>query len=165
MKGIAIKTIAASLVALVGASFIAVGSAGAYPTLGVCQYDAQTNMNNCSFSNPDGIQSVFISVTTDEGIEVMVNESYDCESPVFVEWENLGPTYHFDVEACPPDPAVPDPDPLPLGTRPEPPPPIGDLKARSAPSVTPDGQTAVIGGLKSAPAETGIVVGLILLAP
>jgi hypothetical protein len=131
MKGLVIKGIAIGLAALVAASVMAAGPASAYPTLGVCQYDAKANLNSCSYSNPDGIKSVFISLATDDGIVVVVNETYDCESPVFVQWENLGPTHHYEVEACPPDPAVPDPEPLPVGTLPEPPEPprgFGDLK-------------------------------------
>jgi hypothetical protein len=141
MNGLAMKGLAGGLVALVAAAGIAVGGAGAWPTLGVCQYDAESNMTSCSFSNPDGIKSVFISMDTDDGIVVVVNETYDCETPVFVQYERLGPAHHYEVEACPPDPAVPDPEDPPLGSLPVPPEPpriIGDLKLPPAPGAPHD---------------------------
>jgi hypothetical protein len=119
MKAFGIKGLVVGLAAMFAASFLAPGAADAWPTLGVCQYDAVTNMESCSYSNPDGIKSVFISLDTEDGIVVVVNETYDCETPVFVQWENLGPAHHYEVVACPPDPAVPDPDPLPVGTLPD----------------------------------------------
>ena len=137
MKNLIIRGLASSLVAMVAASVMTVGAANAYPTIGVCQYDAVTNITNCSYSNPDGIKSVFISLSTDEGIVVVVNETYDCESPVFVQWENLGPTHHYEVEACPPDPATPDPDPFPIGVRPLPPRIIDGFKQPAIPGPAP----------------------------
>ena len=119
MKGFGIRGLAGGVVAMFAAAVLAPGAVDAWPTLGVCQYDAVTNVTSCSYSNPDGIKSVFISLDTDDGIVVVVNETYDCESPVFVQWENLGPAHHYEVVACPPDPAVPEPDPLPVGTLPD----------------------------------------------
>jgi hypothetical protein len=136
MKGLFTRGLVGGLAVVAAASAFMVGPANAWPTLGVCQYVAETNMNECSYINPDGIKSVFISLDTDDGILVVVNETYDCETPVFVEWENLGPTHHYEVEACPPDPAVPDPDPLPVGIYVEPPMPprvIDDLKQAPGP--------------------------------
>ncbi len=98
MKVILLRGFTASLVAMIGA-LVAVGTASDAPTIGICQNDEAANMIHCAFYNPNGIQSVFITLDTDDGLYVAVNETYDCESPVLVEWEKLGLTHHFEVVA------------------------------------------------------------------
>ena len=118
MKRLAIKVAAAGALG-VGAAFLSIGSSEA-AGFSICHNNIPENQIECSFFNPLGIQSVFITLSTDDGLVVAVNETYDCESPVSVAWENLGPTHHFEVEPCLPDPAVPPPDDLPIAQKPLP---------------------------------------------
>jgi hypothetical protein len=128
MRSFLLRVIAAGCVASMAAGWLAVGAADAYATIGVCQQDLQKDKIDCSFSNPDGIKGVFISLNAPSGIKLVVDDTYDCETPVLVEWKDLRPTHDFEVEACPLDPAVPEPGLLPLAPPSEPREPIEDFE-------------------------------------
>ena len=128
------------------------GQADAADTIGLCAQTAEAT--SCTYYNANGIKSAFVSVDTPEGVLVVVNEVYDCESPIsFTVPADLGPTHHWEVEACPPDVGVGGDDGIDgLKTRPQPPEPprgVEVLKNPTAEPVLPDGETIVIGGLVS----------------